>query len=570
MAYTLFLAFAICHTLTAMRFSFGDRQIVLEVKGHWERLFDRETVGALEAALPPALLSARWYGGKARTIRSARVKEAVPLRMQAGTMVMIFVEVSYMDQGHDTYTMLLTASFGEPAERIERACPQAVVAALAVAGQNEERQGLLHDALWDHDCAGVLLRALQQGARFTGGRGTLVAGSTGAFSDSTLASASAASSVLSGEQSNTSVKFGSQVMMKLYRRFEPGINPDLEIGRVLTARGFAHSPAVVGALEYVRPEEEPATVAIVHAFIENQGDAWRYTLAELERELESVPAGRAQTAPTSHSDGNYAGSAALLGRRTAELHLTLAQETGDPAFTPEPCAPGYWQSLRDRMTHSIERALASLRRRLPALDEEDRRHADSVLALEGTLLSRVEALTDRNPSALRIRCHGDFHLGQVLYTGRDFVIIDFEGEPARPLAERRAKHVPILDIAGMIRSFHYAAYAVFRRLREERTEEARTAELEQRARRWYRSAAHAFLSGYTAVAEDSPLWLRSAGERDLLLDLHLIEKACYELDYELNNRPDWAGIPLMGILQLFEPEDRRRIGSGVEATPRTY
>jgi trehalose synthase-fused probable maltokinase len=488
--------------------------------------------------------------------------------MQAETVFMIFVEVSYLDEGHDTYTMLLSASFDEPAERIERACPQAVVAALAVAGQNRERRGVLYDALWDHDCAGTLLRAIQQGARFTGARGTLMAGSTGAFSDSILASVSA-SSVLKGEQSNTSVKFGSQMMLKLYRRFEPGLNPDLEIGRVLTARGFAHSPTVLGAMEYARPDKEPATVAIVHSFVDNQGDAWRYTLAELERELGApVAAGRTQTGPAVPSHGGYAGSASLLGRRTAELHLALAQETDDPAFAPEPCTPAYWQSLRDRMTHSIERALTSLGRRLPALDREDRRYAGSVLAMKGALLSRVAALTDRSPSALRIRCHGDFHLGQVLYTGRDFVIIDFEGEPARPLIERRAKHVPILDVAGMIRSFHYAAYATFRRLGEGGAEEARLVELEQQVQQWFWSAVDAFLSGYGTVTGNSPLWPQSAGERELLLELHLIEKACYELDYELNNRPDWAGIPLMGILQLLEPENTQRIGSGVEAAPR--
>lgn len=519
---------------------------MLTVKDSWERLFDRDRVGAFEAFLPPALQSARWYGGKARTIRAARVTETIALHMEGRTIILVFVEVSYRDEGRDTYTMLLTASFDKAADRIEGACPQAVVTALAVAGGSGEQRGVLHDALWDHDCALALLRVISGGTRFSGENGTLVSSSTPAFSESALNAASAGSSVLKGEQSNTSVKFGPHMMMKLYRHFEPGLNPDLEIGRVLTERGFSHSPTVLGALEYARAGQEPATIAIVHAFIENHGDAWRYTLAELEREWTSFSAGDAPAGTVSYAD-----SAATLGRRTAELHLALAQATADPAFAPEPATPDSWQRLGERMTRSIQDSLALLRRRLSDLGEKDRREADRVLASERDLLSRVDALTERNPKALRIRCHGDFHLGQVLYTGRDFVIIDFEGEPARPLAERRAKQVPTVDVAGMIRSFHYAAYAALRKMDELPETAGDSSDLEQRALRWYRSTADAFLSGYGATAE-AAFCPASAEEREMLLVAYLIEKACYELAYELNNRPEWAGIPLKGLLQLCD------------------
>ena len=334
-------------------------------------------------------------------------------------------------------------------------------------------------------------------------------------------------------------------MLKLYRRFEPGLNPDLEIGRALTATGYAHSPTVLGSLEYAGRDQEPATIAIVHAFIENQGDAWRYTLSKLEAEL-ADSSGRAM-----HASGIYTEAAALLGRRTAELHLALAQNT-DPAFAPEPCTSDYWRSLRDRMAGSIEDSLALLGRCFQELDEPNRRLAILVLESKALLLSRVETPVKRNPKALRIRCHGDFHLGQVLYTGRDFVIIDFEGEPARPLAERRAKHVPILDVAGMIRSFHYAASAVLDRAGSRPDADERRSELEQRTRQWCRSAANAFLSGYTGTAGKAPFLPEGSDNRDMLLDAYLIEKACYELSYELNNRPSWAGIPMNGLLQLVD------------------
>ncbi|NGZ60585.1 MAG: hypothetical protein CV081_08805 [Nitrospira sp. LK265] len=305
---------------------------------------------------------------------------------------------------------------------------------------------------------------------------------------------------------------------------------------------------MLGSLEYAGSNQQPGTVAIVQAFVENQGDTWQYTLSELEAELANS-SGLAMPA-----SGTYTDAAALLGRRTAELHLALAQDTVDPAFVPEPCDPGYWQSLRDRMTRSVEDSLTLLDGHLQALDEPNRRLAILLLESKAVLLSRLEAPAKRNPQAVRIRCHGDFHLGQVLYTGRDFVIIDFEGEPARPLAERRAKHVPILDVAGMIRSFHYAASVVLDRMRSRPDADERRSELEQRARQWYRSTTEAFLSSYTETAGKAPFLPEQAEDRALLLDAYLIEKASYELSYELNNRPSWAGTPMRGLLQLTQAE----------------
>jgi maltose alpha-D-glucosyltransferase/alpha-amylase len=521
---------------------------MLTVKDNWQRLFDWDQVGTLETLLPSVLSSARWYGGKARTMVSARIRETIRLRMEKNAMVMALIEVSYQDGGHEIYTMLFTASFDKAAEQLKHGSSQALVSEVAIAGRHGDRREYLQDALWDHDCAGALLQAMRQGTQFQGEKGTLCASATQALSQAILDAASTESSVMQGEQSNTSVRFGRHVILKLFRRFASGVNPDLEIGRVLTARGYAHSPAVLGSLEYAGLNQEPGTVAIAQAFIDNQGDAWRYTLDELERELAADP-DRKQGATS-----RYADSAALLGRRTAELHLTLARDTDDPAFAPERADQDYWRSLYDRMTRMIAGSFALLRLRLPTLREDHRRAATLVLQSEGSLVSRVHALVERNLQALRIRCHGDFHLGQVLFTGRDFVIIDFEGEPARPLAERRAKQVPIVDVAGMVRSFHYAAYAALDRMGSGTGADEGWSELEQRINGWYRTAADAFLSGYSDAAGKAPIVPEHADDRDMLLDAYLIEKACYELNYELNNRPGWAGIPLSGLLQLAHSE----------------
>ncbi len=522
---------------------------MLTVKDHWERLFERDTVGAVEALLPSALLSARWYGGKARTIAAVHVKETIPLHTGAHSMVLIFMDVSYKDGGPEVYTMVLTASFGEPAVQIQQAHPEAVLAEVTIAGLSGDRRGLLHDALSDHACAGALLYAIRQENRFQGENGTLLASSIPAFSTALAETASAESFVMQGEQSNTSVRFDRHAILKLYRRFEPGLNPDLEIGRVLTARGYAHSPAVLGSLEYTRPDQQPGTVAIVSRFVENQGDAWRYTLSELDAEL-ADGSGSAMSASSAYPD-----AAALLGRRTAELHIALAQHTADPVFVPEPCNLGYWQSLRDRMIRSVEDALALLGRRIQDLHGQNRQRATLVLESKAILLSRLEAPVKRNPRAVRIRCHGDFHLGQVLYTGRDFVIIDFEGEPARPLSERRAKHVPIVDVAGMIRSFHYAASVALDRAGNRPDADERRSELEQRMKQWYQAVMEAFLTGYAETAGKASFLPQKSEDRDLLLDAYLMEKACYELNYELNNRPSWAGIPINGLLQLIQTMD---------------
>jgi maltose alpha-D-glucosyltransferase/alpha-amylase len=532
-----------CYQLSAIGYQL---LIMLTVNDNWERLFDRDTVGALEARLPSALSSARWYGGKARAMAKTRIQETIRLRTDRSSMVMVLVEVGYQDGGRETYAMLFTASFGESAAQLKHAHPQALVTEVAMAGRNGDLHGCLQDALWDHESAEALLQAMRQGRQFQGEKGTLQASFTQAFSQAIFDAASAGSSVMQGEQSNTSVRFGRHVILKLFRRFEAGVNPDLEIGRVLTARGYAYSPAVLGSLEYAGSNQQPGTVAIAQAFIENQGDAWRYTLDELEREL------TAHLDRTADVKSGYIDSAALLGQRTAELHLALAQDTDDPNFAPEPAGMGYWVFLHDRMTRTIAGACTLLRARFADLPEEHRRTAALVLESEGSLLARVHALVERSPQALRIRCHGDFHLGQVLYTGRDFVIIDFEGEPARPLAERRAKHVPIVDVAGMIRSFHYAAYTALDRMRSRMGSDRDLSALEQRINQWYRTAADGFLSGYAQAAGNAPFVAERGQDRDMLLNAYVIEKACYELSYELNNRPGWVGIPLSGLLQLAQ------------------
>jgi maltose alpha-D-glucosyltransferase/alpha-amylase len=364
------------------------------------------------------------------------------------------------------------------------------------------------------------------------------------------------------------VIFGDRLFFKLFRRPEEGINPDLEIGRFLTERvGFPHVPQVAGALEYRRGKGEPMTLGIAQQLVPNSGDAWHYTLDSLGRFFEEAIVRHPEIADPPIPEGlglfqaarleppalaretmaDYLDRARLLGRRTAELHLALASDKEDPAFVPEPITPFYQRSLYQTMrsiTVQNFRLLRDLGDQIP--------EAVQILDLESDVVRRLQRVLEPKISASRIRIHGDYHLGQVLYTGKDFVIIDFEGEPARPLSERRIKRSPLQDVAGMLRSLNYAAYgALYGRVGGIAADRDPSV-LQHWVRFWYLWSAGSFLGTYLDVAQGASFIPRSEAHTRILLDTFLLGKAMYELGYEANNRPQWMKIPIQGILQLLE------------------
>jgi maltose alpha-D-glucosyltransferase/alpha-amylase len=250
--------------------------------------------------------------------------------------------------------------------------------------------------------------------------------------------------------------------------------------------------------------------------------------------------------------GPYLESARLLGQRTGEMHVFLASSSDRPEFNPEPFSKLYQRSLYQSMRNLTRQVFQLLRQRLKTLPEGTRAEVQRALDQEAKILDRFRTIIDLKATAMRIRCHGDYHLGQVLYTGKDFVIIDFEGEPARPLSERRIKRSPLRDVAGMLRSFHYAAISAFFSQRDRgliRPEDHSF--LESSAQFWRLWVSVAFMKAYLAVAARMNFIPQTRKELQVLLDLYLLEKAVYELGYELNNRPDWVQIPVQGIQQLL-------------------
>ncbi len=546
----------------------------LTAPGPWDALLKQEGRKTLERVLPDYLRGRRWFGGKARKMKSARIADAVPLAGSSPAAQLLLIRVEYVEEDPETYTLPVAFADRKRAARIAKESPQAVIAQLSETGRNGPREGILYDALYDREACEFLLESTARRRRFKGTDGEVAAVPTKAFRKVRGAQGKTPrAGVMRVEQSNTSVVFGDRVILKVFRRVDAGVNPDLEIGAFLTERArFSHIPPVAGFLEYRRGRREPMTLGIFQGYVANQGDAWRYTLDSLGRYFERVMARHpgaeevalpvrplidlaGETVPAEAGDwlSEYLPSARTLGERTAEMHLALSGEAEDRAFAPEAFSTLYQRSLYQSMRNLTGHAILLLRKRLRYLPEAHRDDARRVLEAEDRILKRFRGILDRKITAKRIRIHGDYHLGQVLYTGRDFVIIDFEGEPAHTLTARRIKRSPLRDVAGMLRSFHYAAKA---RLIGAATggliRESDLAVLEPWARYWNRWISVAFLGAYLATASRGSFLPKSREELSALLDTYLMEKAIYELEYELNNRPDWVMLPLRGILNLLD------------------
>ncbi len=533
----------------------SDELIELPAAGGWQELLEPAGWPALEQALPGYMRPRRWFSGKARQLAEARVQAALPLPYAGRQAALVIVRADYADGGGETYLLPL-------AWAAEPAVPAHALLARAAGG-------LLYDPIYDAEFCAALLDLIAREGRIATPGGELVASAAPGFAQLRgPADQPLAPLVSTAEQSNSSIIFGGRLIMKLFRRIEPGLNPDLEIGRFLAARGgFAGTPPLAGAIEYAGAGE-PASVALLQGFVPNQGDAWYFTLRQIAASFRQVladpgafamddaPGGPLELARQSPPVGaqallgGYAAAAALLGRRTGELHLALVGPADSPEFAPEPIDAAYLDSLYRTMEQRARLALDLLRASVARLPDAPRAQAERVLASEARIFELLGQVRGRPIAAQRTRIHGDYHLGQVLATGDDFLIIDFEGEPARPLSERRQKNSVLQDVAGMLRSLHYAPYAVvLGQAPGVRFDPAEAAALEPWARRWYRWAGATFLRAYLEAVGAAPLLPAENGLRTLL-DALVLDKAVYELRYELNNRPAWSGIPLEGVLQL--------------------
>jgi len=540
----------------------------------WGELFEDGISNRLKRRLPGYIGVQRWFGAKSRRIKTTSVREMMPVKNCLPAGIIFFVDLVYTDGSEDTW--LLPVSY-LPANEAEAVLAERPWAALARVRNASGEEGFLVDGMLSPAFCAALLDMFARRQTLKGIEGRLTTTSSPAFRALRKNERQAeAISVIKAEQSNTSVVYGNRFILKLFRRIQEGVNPDLEVGRFLTSRGFRGVPAVAGSLEYSRDGAEPETLGILQSYVQNQGDAWAYTLNSLSGYFERIMEGHEEpdllprksplglsSAPVppevAERIGFYLDSVRMLAERTAEMHSVLASEREDPLFAPEAFSKLYQRSLFQSMNSSagqvLRRFKASLDKSDGLVSESARELGARVLERRHEITERFRALTGRKIDATRLRCHGDYHLGQVLYTGKDFIIIDFEGEPSRPVSERRIKRSPLRDVAGMLRSFHYALHSALLAEQSRGTfSPDRFALVEKQAEEWRVWVCAEFLRVYLERSADVGFLPRNREDIRMLLDAYLMEKAVYELGYEMNNRPGWVRIPLMGIERLLDEE----------------
>ncbi len=540
----------------------------MSVNRSWENVFQKKIQERLEEdVLPSYIENCRWFGGKGKKIRRIKIFENIPIGREGSVAHLLFIRISYIEGEHEIYLLPVSFSSGEKAEKIIEKKPHVIVARLRVGNTD----GVLYEGIYSEDFRNSLLSMIGKRQIIKGKEGQIVAYSGKLmknFKEKPLHEAK--SQVLKIEQSNTSIFYGNELYLKIYRRLYEGINPDLEIGKFLTEKAsFPNIPFFVGAIEYRRPLYEPIVISLLQTFVPNQGDAWTFTLDSLSGYFERVLSKRCeiqelpktlyslmdmafQEVPMLFQEligGFYLEMTSLLGKRTAELHFALSSNLHDKSLAPESFSILYQRSLYQSVQSLTKRSIGLLKKNIKSIPENIKDEANEIIGLEQELIDRFRELLNKKILAMKTRIHGDYHLGQVLFTGNDFIIIDFEGEPARTITERRLKRSPLTDVAGMIRSYHYAAYNVMFK-QAVRPEDIHL--MEPWAELWYKYVSAVFLHAYLQSTAHAPFLPSQEEDLEILLRVFLLEKAVYELGYELNNRPDWVIIPIKGIRYLLE------------------
>ena len=553
----------------------------------------------------------RWFRGKTRTVKDARIVDRLPFGKNErgeGDSFIALLSVEYAEGDPDVYSIPIVLAVGDEAQHREQRYPQSLIARielqeitdgsgssvsgdrLPVLGSSSHSSGerpvlgsssgsgerpalgspttgALFDAFATGEAVWSLLDMMHTGTGARGEVGRLLGDGSAALGELLTAETRPAARVPELEQSNTVVFIGERAMVKVYRMVETGINCELEVGRFLSSRSAGRvAPKVLGSLQYAQRGRDPAVVAIAQEFVPNEGDAWRLTMDAIELFFERVltehpvappplpppsmvAAARTPTPPAMlELAGRYFSLARQLGTRTGEVHNVLAEGGPEPAFAREPFSPQHQQSIYQWSHIRLARMFETLRRVLSQLPPDARLLAATLMPAEKAIDDLLREVVGRRFDVDRIRGHGDLHLGQVLFTGDDFVIIDFEGEPARPSIERRYKRAGLRDVVGMIRSFSYATEAV---LRGGRVRPEDRAILEPWATAWTEWVSAAYLGSYLQTVSGRRLVPSDDKLTDLLLEFYELEKVIYEVEYELGSRPDWVGIPLAGLVRIM-------------------
>ncbi len=555
----------------------------LKVGSRWQSVFTQaEAKAALEALLPDYLCACSWFGGKNRVVQGTQITETIPLsRPQVGREIqVVFVQVNYVTGDAETYVLYLAY---EP-EGLESEPFSTHMEYIVTQLKTKDSVGVLFDAMTDPVLPNLLLDVIGDRHTFAGRYGKLESSTTELFAELCQAETEASPAHLgphlfAGKQSNTSIIYGDRLLLKLFRRIEEGINPDLEIGRFLTESSqredsplAEHLIPVVGALEYRQKRAQPVTLGVLRQYVPDIRDGWSYSLDSLrdffERvsvttlKVEEIPLPPTPLAESLKVEipelaqellGNYLRAAELLGQRTADVHLALATDGINPDFTPEPFSSFYQRSLYQSMRNKAGQVLISLKKQLAQLPEDCQPLAQQLLSHRDFLLAQFKRILDHKIVAQRIRCHSHYSLEEVLFTGKDFIIIDFEGDPARPLSERRMKRSPLRDVAGMLESMNFVSTVALRYEQDSGiVQPNQLPVIEQWANFFVRWAGVSFLQTYFAATESAQFFPESAQELQILLNFYLLEDVIHEIDLALKSAPDQIQPPLRRMADLLE------------------
>ena len=515
------------------------------------------------------MMHSRWFRGKARKIKGLTIDDVFIIDRGRFNTWLLFARLDYVASQPENYLLAGKLAFNKEAHDIRKAYPMSLVAEADTEGQH----GILYDATYNENFQQSILQLIYNRGKIKGRQGEL-AGLPGKYLRKNMKKSDfpLPSTLLGVEQSNSSILYSQRFFFKIYRSPDEGSNPELEIIQNLTENtSFENLPPYAGTIVYNRKRSESYSLGILTGFIANEGNAWELTERFTEQYFENILTHKKELInvpgyiPGTMEDYDPADSKLMkdlagyffvemiekLGERTAQMHLGLASITGDNTFRPENFSLLYQKSINQSFRTLIKKTNAELRFRVQQLEGQARELCEKVLSNESMLLAVIKNLLESEKiRSQKIRVHGDYHLGQVLFTGKDFIIIDFEGEPARTLSARKLKYCPFKDLAGMLRSFHYAIYMAYFKIKSRGTETA--AALEPWIEHWYHLTCYHFLKSYLDTAGNAPFIPDKESQIESLLNLFLIEKSVYETSYEINNRPDWLIVPLNGLDKIID------------------
>ena len=532
----------------------------------WERLFDAKNIKLLERKILPAYFKSKyWFGDTSRIIQSMEITNMLDLSKDDLLVKNLIVEVHF-NEGLPEMYQLPVSYIANSYESLTEAVPQKGILAEV---HFKESSGILVDSVYVEPFRAQLFYSLQAGATLKFGKEKLAFERGNITPDSDIEEVS--SRIIESKQSNTSIIYDHRYFLKLYRRLDSTVNPDAELSQYLTETvKFANTPDYMGKLVYYTQKRNEAVLGMMQDLVTNVGTGWVNAKDAAHRYMERIETQAQELEPTYDKglrtkpllfedlkepesdlvESLFPERINLLGRRSAQMHQALASHKELKGFEHEAFSLHYQRSLYSSLQSVTREAFENLRRSIPSLPATIQAEAEAVLKRKNEVLDCFKRVFKHKINTVKIRTHGDFQLGQLLWTGKDFVIINFEGEPSRPFSERRILRSGLRDVAAMIRSFHYAAYSPL--MQQNYAEDYRETHLEAWAEAWYYYVSRFYLDGYISTLKGSDLIPDTERDYQVLLETFLLEKAVGELNTELNHRPLFALVALRGIQAVLD------------------